>query len=243
MNTQAYIAQTEQTGGFWMSLNELTADYPWLCKRVARIEQDGQTNFPRRSIWAWIVATFIPNTGFGLLGAVIVYVYLLIFLVPLGIAAYSTYAEGAKEEAARIEHGGTREKLSSAYDAGMVAANLVTLHYQKDQSFPESLEQLDFKNPSVASVKSITYATSGADWEGARIFVELNLPKPKDSTLAPQLMLAFSLDDEEDPIWTCTVSGKIANAAMPEPCSSSDEEEAVPEAEPTILEKMLSKLK
>lgn len=73
-NLAAFEAQTQDTGRFWMAVNELTADYPWLCKRLANLK-DRNARFPRRSAWAWAIAAFSPRLGYG--GAVVGFLYLL----------------------------------------------------------------------------------------------------------------------------------------------------------------------
>ena len=56
LNIRAYADQSEETGSFWMSFHELTADYPWLSKRMQYLlnkASDQETEFPRRSPFAW----------------------------------------------------------------------------------------------------------------------------------------------------------------------------------------------
>lgn len=59
-----FQAQSQQTGGFWMAVNELTGHYPWLCKRMAAVGNP-EVRFPRRSMWAWIIALLSPPFGYG----------------------------------------------------------------------------------------------------------------------------------------------------------------------------------
>lgn len=59
-----FQAQAQQTGGFWMAVNELTGHYPWLSKRMAAVENP-DVRFPRRSVWAWVIALFSPPFGYG----------------------------------------------------------------------------------------------------------------------------------------------------------------------------------
>ena len=75
VNLPAFEAQAQDTGRFWMAVNELTADYPWLCKRLVRL-RDRNARFPRRSAGAWLIAALSPRLGYG--GAVIGFLYLLI---------------------------------------------------------------------------------------------------------------------------------------------------------------------
>ncbi|MFZ6674709.1 M48 family metallopeptidase [Undibacterium sp. Xuan67W] len=232
MNTQAYIEQTAQTNGFWMSLNELTADYPWLCKRVARIQLERKEKFPRRNVLAWIFATLIPNTGFGLIGAVIVYIYLGIFLVPIGLAAYSSYSAKEKIAAEREAQAPVRNQLSKAYDAGMIAAELVLENYKQEHLVPDSLDRLGFKNPEPDIIK-----TASIDPQ-AQITLELN-PPLNDK----MLKLTLSTDDDDEMIWVCTISGKVHQAALPEGCSNPDAvTESDSKSESSLFWKLFSKM-
>jgi Zn-dependent protease with chaperone function len=74
LNFGAFEAQAAQSGSFWMAVNELTADYPWLCKRM-RVLEDRNAQFPRRSFWAWLIALVSPRMGYG--GAVVGFLYWL----------------------------------------------------------------------------------------------------------------------------------------------------------------------
>ena len=75
LNLSAFEAQAKASGGFWMAVNELTADYPWLCKRMMVLENRSAV-FPRRSFFAWMIAAFSPAVGYG--GAVIGFLYWLV---------------------------------------------------------------------------------------------------------------------------------------------------------------------
>jgi Zn-dependent protease with chaperone function len=74
INIAAFESQAQETGGFWMAVNELTADYPWLCKRMMVLENRNAV-FPRRNFFAWMIALLSPRMGYG--GAVIGFLYWL----------------------------------------------------------------------------------------------------------------------------------------------------------------------
>ncbi|MES2951581.1 MAG: hypothetical protein V4858_23880, partial [Pseudomonadota bacterium] len=236
LNTEAYIAQTGQTKGFWMALNELTADYPWLCKRVARVAHGVDTKLPRRNIFAWLLAAIIPNTGFGLVGALIVYIYLSIILVPLAFMAYGSYAAKAKEAAVLIEQAPTREKLTQAYAVGKTAAELLAQHYKQKEELPQSLDELGFQNTQPAVIKAVAYDSDAAE-------LTLNLNPPLEDKA---VKLDLTLDEQGEVVWTCTVVGKVHVAALPEGCTladSSDEDtQEATKSAPTLFEKILEKM-
>jgi Zn-dependent protease with chaperone function len=80
INLAAFEEQAQATGGFWMAVNELTADYPWLCKRMMVLENRNAV-FPKRNFFAWMIAALSPRMGYG--GAVIGFLYWLILGVSI----------------------------------------------------------------------------------------------------------------------------------------------------------------
>ncbi|MEN9656597.1 MAG: hypothetical protein RL571_62 [Pseudomonadota bacterium] len=227
LNTQAYIAQTKDTDGFWMAVNELTADYPWLCKRVARIEKGEETVFPRRNIFAWLISATIPNTGFGLLGAMVVYLYLLLILVPISVSAYNQYQTKALNAKTRVE-------LSQAYEVGYAAANLVGQFYAENEYVPAGLDALGVKKPANGIVKDVEL-----DSESVEVTVTLNAPH-QDT----KIILSPSANENGQISWSCLVAGKVNAGALPDHCELiPDEIDAEHTEDSTFLGKLLRKLK
>ncbi len=64
LDAHAFVDQAAHSGGFWMSLQELTATAPWLCKRMARLPSPPMA-VPRRHLLAWPVAAVLPAVGGG----------------------------------------------------------------------------------------------------------------------------------------------------------------------------------
>ncbi len=98
-----YAAQAQASGGFWMSFHELTADYPWLVKRMARIlSGSGQRapKIPRRSLFAWLLALFVPRLGVarggGGLVSLMVVVAIVGILAAVAIPSYQQYVAQAQ---------------------------------------------------------------------------------------------------------------------------------------------------
>lgn len=108
---EQWLHQVRATGGFWMSFHELTADYPWLTKRMAhmlRARGAQSVEAPARNPFAYFFALFVPRFGVGGGGAatLLILVAIIGILAAIAIPAYQDYvktAEAAKEQAALEE--------------------------------------------------------------------------------------------------------------------------------------------
>lgn len=115
IDVAAYRQQADHSSGFWMSFHELTAGYPWLTKRVARvIETDA--GMPKRNPFAYLLATFIPYAGrlgggFGFL----ILVYTVGVLAAIAIPAYQDYVAKAKFNDAFTSSQPVRDALAGFY--------------------------------------------------------------------------------------------------------------------------------
>ncbi len=120
-----YVRQAGHTSGFWMSFHELTAGYPWITKRVARVA-DAEAQMPSRHPLAAFLALFVPYSGraggaFGLL----LYVYIIGVLAAVALPAYQDYT--------------VKAKLYSAYLDSAPARTAVGNYYLANQAIPASL--------------------------------------------------------------------------------------------------------
>ena len=111
-----------------MSFHELTAGYPWLTKRAARV-MNIEAPLPKRNGFAYLLAAFIPYAGrlgggFGLL----IMIYVVGMMAAVAIPAYQDYTVKAKLSAAIIGSQNVREALGN--------------YYQTNHSIPESLETI-----------------------------------------------------------------------------------------------------
>ncbi len=87
LSVEEYVAQGQESRGFWMSFHELVSDYPWLVKRVARVIafREGRALVPpARNPFAYLFALFVPRTMVGGGGGV---VSLLFAVALIGVIA------------------------------------------------------------------------------------------------------------------------------------------------------------
>jgi Zn-dependent protease with chaperone function len=100
MSVAEYAKQAAESGGFWMSFHELTADYPWLVKRMASIASKAnvaQVQPPKRHPLAWLLALCVPRTGAGAGGASILIVIAIIgILAAIAIPNFIAYRDKAR---------------------------------------------------------------------------------------------------------------------------------------------------
>lgn len=134
INTQAYLKQVEDTNGFWMSINELLSDYPWLTKRMAHAiaaKSNTAPKLPRRHLVAWILALFIPRAGAGGGAASILVIIAVIgILASVAIPQYQTYIE--------------KSRISVAYYSIQELQPPVAEYAMTNKAWPVSLSELGY---------------------------------------------------------------------------------------------------
>jgi Zn-dependent protease with chaperone function/type II secretory pathway pseudopilin PulG len=128
----AYLKQARESSGFWMSFHELTAGYPWLTKRAARVagsnSPGSNANTPARHPLAYLFAVFVPyagrlGAGFGF----VITIYIVGVLAAVALPAYQDYT--------------VRARMAQAYSASEGARTALGRYYEQHQAVPESLEQ------------------------------------------------------------------------------------------------------
>jgi hypothetical protein len=93
LSVPAYLEQTKDSSGFWMSFHELVADYPWLVKRAARLDNPAYSS-PMRNPLAWLLALFMPRFGFGGgMGGMVAMVAIIGILSAIAVPAYHDYTK------------------------------------------------------------------------------------------------------------------------------------------------------
>ncbi len=107
MNLQAFMAQREETGGFWMSIYELVASHPYLCKRVAalaELEAPGSLRPVPRSVPGFVLAPMLGvAAGGGASIALVIVVYVAVVMAAVAVPAFQKYQEEAQSAAVAAE--------------------------------------------------------------------------------------------------------------------------------------------
>jgi Zn-dependent protease with chaperone function/type II secretory pathway pseudopilin PulG len=164
LNVATYIRQTEHSRGFWMSFHELTAGYPWLTKRAARLTGDPAAT-PGRNPFAYFLALFVPYGGrLGSGFTMLIMIYVTGMLAATAIPAYQTYVAKAKLTDALIRSEPVRQKLAE--------------YYLSNHRVPDSLETVgvasQLPNGITLSLDSSRMVLSVSTKQGELIFVPSN---------------------------------------------------------------------
>ena len=133
LNQMAFLDQCQHTGGFWMSLNELLSDYPWLCKRMAQLSDTGHLP-PRRHPGAWLIALLLPRLGPGGAASRLVFLFALIgLLAAVALPAYRDYTQ--------------RPAIDAAFGFGRALTLATATFYEQRRTLPPNLEQFGLSRP------------------------------------------------------------------------------------------------
>ena len=166
LSVKNYLRQVGDTGGFWMSLNEFTSTYPWLCKRMAWVvarHNKTEPDMPRRSILAWILHLFIPSIAGGL-ASVIIIVAVVGILAAVAVPAYQDYVQRAAEQglvdqevmelmqpgaaAQQVEDFSAAlnpDNLALVVDEMSILRNSVAAHHMMNGAFPTSFTEIGWE--------------------------------------------------------------------------------------------------
>lgn len=224
INVAAYVKQVTDTNGFFMSLNELVGEYPWLCKRMAwvlALREDTTPDLPKRNILAKILSLFIPSIPGGAASFIII-VAIVGILAAVALPAYQSYIETAElarqqaqeqtEEAASYWAHATSENLGLVLTELTPLRQEITLHYQQNNAFPNDLTQL-------GRDASLTYSQYGgmpiAVYDGGIIGVSIG---DKDAETA-YFVNAPGLNEAGEVEWYC-YGQNMPDDLLPEGCKS-----------------------
>jgi Zn-dependent protease with chaperone function/Tfp pilus assembly major pilin PilA len=189
LDVNAYLGQAGHSRGFWMSFHELTAGYPWLTKRVARVMQADKP-VPQRNGFAYLLAILVPYAGRlgGGFGALVM-VYIIGVLAAIAIPAYQDYK--------------VRTQLMGAYMSTHDARQALAKYYESKKQIPESLSAVGIST-QMSNGTQLTLGSRG---------MVFTVATPRGS-----LIFTPSLDDDDRITWKCTAAGKLKAAQLPPEC-------------------------
>ncbi len=192
IDSGAYLKQTEYSSGFWMSFHELTAGYPWLTKRFARVANAG-AELPRRNGFAYLLAMFVPyagrlGAGFGSL----ILVYIIGVLAAIAIPAYQDYTIRARMAGVVVTSQGARDALAR--------------YYESSKKLPDSLA-----GAGVAPTLP----------DGSRLSLEPRHMVLTVSTERGELVFVPKTNAEGNVIWTCTNGARLKPSQVPLSCRAN----------------------
>jgi Zn-dependent protease with chaperone function len=139
IDIKTYLDQVAFTSGFWMSFNELIADYPWLTKRMATalaLKEGKEIDHPGRHWFAWILSVFVPRLGAGgAAGSMIIIVAMIGILAAVAIPAYQDFTE--------------RARFANVYTESLEVQHKVDAYMAQTGELPTSMQSLGYENDTL----------------------------------------------------------------------------------------------
>jgi type II secretory pathway pseudopilin PulG len=189
LDVTTYTSQANLSSGFWMSFHELTAGYPWLTKRAARV-MNTEAPMPQRNGFAYLLAMIVPYAGrlgggFGLL----IMVYIIGIMAAVAIPAYQDFTIKAKASAAITQTQSAREALAN--------------YYKSTQKIPESLD--------IVGLRSQLADGTSLSLDSANMALTVR-------TKQGELIFTPSADKQGQIIWACKSSEGYKPTQLPPSC-------------------------
>ncbi|TYK64809.1 M48 family metalloprotease [Colwellia echini] len=195
LDVVSYVKQANHSTGFWMSFHELTAGYPWLTKRAARV-MDVDAKMPKRNILSYFLAAFVPfagrlGAGFG----VLILVYVVGVLAAIALPAYQAYTTKAILTSNIISTQDTRDALAS--------------YYENNQVVPESLAAININSEL---------------GDGSQMSIDADNMVLSVKTKKGELIFVPAETDEGKIIWSCVNGEDLTPEQLPPSCVSMEME-------------------
>jgi len=222
MNVDQYIRQTQESSGFWMSFHEINSSYPWLTKRMARVQATAQGKVytaPSRSVFAYLFSLFMPRMGTAG-GGIIILAAIIGVAAAVAIPAYKEYQEKMGAEVsyeaptdqtpaltltvpdtdAAVKH------IDQLHQSLTPITDTLTAYYQAHKAWPTELEVLGLTDAQLATFNLYTDGIVGfvggetlGDYQDYEVY------------LSPQV------DEQDNVTWVCSSNG-IPDEYLPVDC-------------------------
>lgn len=104
VDLQGFVDQRRESGGFWMSVFELSSTHPYLCKRAAALQEyatPGTVLPVRRNALAYPLAPFLAFTTGGPQGVFLVVLVILAMMAAFTIPMFVRYKERFEQAASQ----------------------------------------------------------------------------------------------------------------------------------------------
>jgi len=195
LDVASYIKQSNHSSGFWMSFHELTAGYPWLTKRAARV-MDTEAAMPKRNFFAYLLAALVPfagrlGSGFGIL----IMIYIIGVLAAVAVPAYQQYI--------------TKAELAANITYSQETRDLLGTYYEINQEIPVSLSILNI------SEELMNGASMTLDTDNMTLFV---------ASEKGELIFTPAVDEDGKIIWDCINGEGITQEQLPPTCTQVEME-------------------
>lgn len=186
LNLNSYLKQASDARGFWMSLHELTGDYPWLAKRMARVvaaSRHEEYLAPGRNPFAYLFALFTPRLYLkgGGMGSMMAVVAIIGILAAIALPAFQQYqqkaeadrqaaydaavsVEGESAEPDNTNYGdpeAAQRDMAERYQSALAITSQLQLYRSSNGSWPSSLQEIEFSSDVSERLGTIEYYGNG----------------------------------------------------------------------------------
>lgn len=191
-DANAYIKQNANTSEFWMSLNELLSDYPWLSKRLTRAnaaKNNDAIRLPRRHFFAWLIAIFVPRSGLGAsANLLLLFTGIMMLAFVLAVPAYNNYL--------------LRKDLVTIVNDAKPFERGITSYVTKNDEWPDSFTQLGYASDAIKLAKSYKVSLDSAG------VLSVTIKGPTLRSEGAYLYLTPVVRDSEDELVESDISWK-----------------------------------